>query len=74
MSRKVSEEWREGVIAPIYKKRDPDRIENYRVTLLCTAYKLYADALTERLRAEVEEKSALSQAEFRRKRRTIDNI
>lgn len=64
------------MIAPIYKKRDPDRIENYRVTLLCTAYKLYADALTERLRAEVEEKSALSetQAGFRRKRRTIDNI
>lgn len=62
------------MIAPIYKKRDPDRIENYR--LLCTAYKLYADALTERLRAEVEEKSALSetQAGFRRKRRTIDNI
>lgn len=51
------EEWREGVIASIHKKGDPDRMENYRgVTLLCTAYKLYAGVLTLRLRAEVKKK------------------
>lgn len=70
-------EWRKRVIAPIHKKGDPDRMENYRgVTLLCTAYKLYAGVLTERLRAKVEEKGALpeTQADFRKKRGTMDNI
>ena len=50
------EEWRVGLIAPIFKKGDPKSVENYRgVTLLCTAYKIYAGILAERLRKEVEE-------------------
>jgi len=71
------EEWREGLIAPIYKKGKAGDVRNYRgVTLLCTAYKVYAAILTERLRQEMEEKRILpeTQAEFRRKRGTMDNI
>lgn len=55
-----SEEWREGVITPIHKKEDKNKVENYRgITLLCTAYKMYANTLMERLRKEIEEKNIL---------------
>lgn len=37
------EKWREGLIAPIYKKGETGDVRNYRgLTLLCTAYKVYA--------------------------------
>lgn len=49
------EEWRTGVIVPIFKKGDQDRAENYRgILLLCTAYKVYADIIRKRLEDEVE--------------------
>lgn len=70
------EEWREGIITPIYKKGD-EKKETYRgVTLLCTAYNIYAGILAERLREEVEEKKVLpeTQAGFRKARGTMDNI
>ena len=51
------EEWKEGLITPIFKKREKGRIENYRgITLLNSAYKVYAMVLTERLRKEIENK------------------
>lgn len=53
------EEWRK-VITPIHKKVNPNKVKNYReVTLLYTAYKLYAGMLTERLRQEAEERDLL---------------
>ena len=62
------EEWKEGLIKPICKKVDIKRIENYRgITLLNSAYEVYAMILTERLRKEIEDKELLpeSQAGFR---------
>lgn len=51
------ESWKEGVIAPIYKKGDKNRVSNYRgITLLNTAYKVYALCLEEKLKIEMEEK------------------
>lgn len=70
-------EWREGVITPIHKKEDKNKVENYRgITLLCTIYKLYASILAERLGKEVEDKNILpeTQAGFRKGRSTMDNI
>lgn len=65
------QEWGKSLIALIHKKRGISKVENYReVSLLYTAYKIYAGILTERLKAEIEEKGALpaTQAGFRRSR------
>ena len=37
------EDWKTGVVIPIYKKGNPDEVKNYRlrITLMSTAYKLY---------------------------------
>jgi len=45
------------------------------ITLLCTAYKIYA-ILAKRLREEIEEKGSLpeTQAGFRKGRGTMDNV
>ena len=71
------QEWRKGVICPIHKKGNRDDPKNYRgITLLSTAYKLYAMVIGERMRSEIEAKGILpdSQAGFRRGRGTMDNV
>jgi len=46
-------------ITPIHKKGDTSDVTNYReITLLCTAYKIYAAILAERLREEIERKGS----------------
>jgi len=48
-------DWKMSVIVPIFKKGDQDRAENYRgISLLCTAYKIFAEILRGRLETEVE--------------------
>jgi len=45
-------------VVPLYKRGEKDAVENYRrISLLCTAYKIYAEVITNRLKKEVEEKS-----------------
>lgn len=71
------ERWREGVIIPIAKKRGAKEVRDYRgVTLMATAYKVYASVLANRLEKEMEEKEIVSesQAGFRRGRGVMDNI
>lgn len=52
--------WKEGVIVPIGKKGDVERAEGYKgVTLLVTAYKVYAMVIAERVREEMEGKGLL---------------
>lgn len=71
------EGWKEGIISPIFKKGDRDNVANYRgITLLNTAYKIYAMVLENRLSQELEQKRIIpeTQAGFRRERSTIDNI
>lgn len=72
-----SESWKEGIIVPIAKKSGAKRVEEHReVTLLLTAYKIYATVLAEKLEKEMEEKGMLSegQAGLRKGRGVIDNI
>lgn len=45
------------MITPVTKKRNAVKIEEHRgVTLLPTAYKVYASVLANKLRKEIEEK------------------
>ncbi|KAH0816956.1 hypothetical protein GEV33_005835 [Tenebrio molitor] len=65
------QEWKEGIICPIYKKGEKDTASNYRgITLLNTAYKVYAMIVEERLMKEMNERGVLpdGQAGFRKAR------
>lgn len=69
----LPERWKEGIISPIFKKGDRDNVKNYRgITLLNTAYKIYAMVLENRLNKELETKNIIpeTQAGFRRGRST----
>lgn len=62
---------------PIYKRGDRMVPENYRgISLLCSAYKLYAELVRNKLEKEVQEKGILTERQpgFRKGRSTIDNI
>lgn len=74
---KIPQEWRRSIMMPIYKTGKQDEIRNYRsISLLCTAYKIHAEILKNRLEEEVEEEELVleSQAGFRKGRSAIDNI
>lgn len=71
----ILEECNNELISPIYKKGEKNDTRNYRgVTLMDTAYKIYANILNERLNKEVEEKLEERQFGFREERGTIDAI
>lgn len=70
-------DWKTSVIVPIFKKGDQEKAENYRgISLMCTAYKIFAEVLRGRLETEVDRKMIMpeSQCGFRKGRGTIDNI
>jgi len=61
----------------LYKREKKDVVDNYRgISLLCTAYKVYAEILNNRLEMEAEGKGMISesQARFRKGRSTLDNV
>lgn len=73
----IPDDWREGVINPIYKSGPKDDPNNYRgITLVNAVYKLYSLVLLRRLTKELEDGGALpdNQAAYRKGRSTIDNI
>lgn len=72
----MPKDWRTSILVPLYKKGDQEVLENYRgISLLCAAYKIYAEIIRGRLEEEVERKMlSESQAGFRKGRSTIDNI
>lgn len=72
----MPKDWRTSIIVPLYKRGDQEVLENYRgISLLCAAYKIYAEIIRGRLEEEVERKMlSESQAGFRKGRSTIDNI
>lgn len=70
-------EWRNGITVLIFKKRDVEDVKNYRgITLLETAYKVYAAILNKRIKEQIEEQRILSdtRAGFRRGMGINDNV
>lgn len=75
--REVPEEWKCGIVTPIYKKRENKIAKKYRgITLMDTAYKIYAEILRNRLEDEMEKKKMLedTQTGYRKETGTIDAI
>lgn len=73
----IPQEWKESIVVPLHKRGDEEKVTNYRgISLLCMAYKVYADILRSRLEKEVVAKELMpeSQAGFRKGRTTMDNI
>ncbi|KAL1946415.1 hypothetical protein VTO73DRAFT_15542 [Trametes versicolor] len=65
----------EGWICPIYKKKDPRIIGNYRpITLLNTDYKIFTRALTMRLTPAAEHLVHPDQAGFLPGRKILDHV
>ena len=65
----------EGCISPIYKKKDPDNIANYRpITLLNTDYKIYTKAISLRLADAAPDVIHPDQAGFLKDRSIFDQV
>jgi hypothetical protein len=72
---KLPEEWKTGVICPIFKKGCKLECSNYRgISLLPTAYKIFSLILAERLQPLMENFLHPYQAGFRRGMSTTDQI
>lgn len=71
----IPEEWKIGLICPIYKKGDRLNCQNYRgITLLCTVYKIFTYLLRKRLEEDYNKIIGEYQSGFRAGRSTIDQI
>jgi len=47
-------------VVSLYKRGDKDKTQNYKgIALLCTAYKIYAEVVKNRLEKKVEEKGVI---------------
>ncbi|XP_051161831.1 uncharacterized protein LOC127281899 [Leptopilina boulardi] len=71
------ETWKTGLVAPILKKGEGKRVEDYRgVTLMPVGYKVYAEVVRKRLEEKVEELECIphNQTGFRKEMGTMDNI
>ena len=72
---KMPEQWKEGLICPIYKNGDRLKCTNYRpITLLNIVYKIFAILLNKRLIQIIQKKLGEYQMGFRENRSTKDNI
>lgn len=72
---KIPGDWNKGIISPIFKKGETSEVGNYRgVTLMNTAYKMYANILNDKLMRGVKDKLQETQFGFREGRGAIDAI
>lgn len=68
-------QWSESDIILLYKKGDPNNINNYRpISLLPSLYKLFSSIIEKKLKEKTEKYQPIEQAGFRRGFSTIDHI
>lgn len=68
-------DWKTGVICPVFKKGDKTVCSNYRgITLLSCVYKIFSMILLDRLNVYAEEILSEHQSGFRADRSTVDQI
>jgi len=75
--QELPEEWKTGVVIPIYKKGDIHDVRNYRgITLMDTGYKIYAEIIRKRLEKEMEEKELMGETQtgYRKGKGTLEAI
>jgi len=71
----LSEEWKESIIVPLYKKGDKRDCSSYRrISILSNTYKMLSDFLQSRLTPNAQEIIGNHQCGFRRNRSTTDHI
>ena len=73
----IPEEWKCGVVVPVYKRGEVENASNYRgIALMGADYKIYTSIMKERILAVIEEKNIYSETQmgFRAERSTIDAI
>jgi len=71
----MPDDWKVGLIVPLFKKGDKMKYENYRgITLLNVAYKIQSSIVLERLKEYSEEILGEYQCSSRPQRRTTDQI
>ncbi|XP_052562748.1 uncharacterized protein LOC128092589 [Culex pipiens pallens] len=74
-TEQLPEEWKEGVICPLYKKRDKLEFENYRaITILNAAYKVLSQIIFCRLSERAKDFVGTYQAGFVEGKSTTDQI
>ncbi|CAH2091627.1 unnamed protein product [Euphydryas editha] len=74
-SATTPKQWTESDIILLYKKGDPNDINNYRpISLLSSIYKLFSSILERRIRSTIETHQTIEQAGFRRGFSTVDHI
>jgi len=71
----MPQEWETGMVINIHKKGTKSKCEHYRgITLLPTAYKLFANTIKNRLNEHLGEEMVEGQCGFRKGRSCIDAI
>ena len=71
----MPDDWKMGLIVPIFKKGEKIKCENYRGTvLLNVTYKIVSSIILERMKQYSEEIMGEYQCGFRPQRRTTDQI
>jgi len=72
-AEKLSDDWKVGLIIPLFKKGDKLKCENYQgITLLNVAYKILSSIILKQLKEYLEEILREYQCGFRLQRRTMD--